>query len=189
MQLCQRTAPNFASLWGTRLISRHFTRHYHRQNPMTRSTFLTQAKRSTTEIVVPSRSYNLPIGFLGLGAVTYYTTDNVPLSALFGILGIFLGIQASRVKFIFTKDTLEVDAGTGKKEENVFVGGENKWKFSSFVNWEFWWPSFPILVYFKETQTKPEGQIHFFPILFNGKEIYEVMVERCGSSKTSLPSD
>lgn len=42
-----------------------------------------------------------------------------------------------------------MDAGTGKKEENVFVGGENKWKFNSFTNWEFWWPSFPILVYFK----------------------------------------
>lgn len=25
---------------------------------------------------------------------------------------------------------------------------------------EFWWPGFPVLVYFKETQTKPEGQIH-----------------------------
>lgn len=26
-----------------------------------------------------------------------------------------------------------------------------------------------VLVYFKETQTRPEGQIHFFPIIFNGK--------------------
>jgi hypothetical protein len=34
------------------------------------------------------------------------------------------------------------------------------------VNWELWWPSFPVLVYFKETQTKPEGQIHFFPVIF-----------------------
>jgi len=39
-------------------------------------------------------------------------------------------------------------------------------RYSTFVNWEFWWPNFPILVYFKETQTKPEGQIHFFPIIF-----------------------
>ncbi len=29
-------------------------------------------------------------------------------------------------------------------------------------------PEFPILVYFKETQTKPEGQIHFFPVLASG---------------------
>lgn len=34
------------------------------------------------------------------------------------------------------------------------------------MNWELWWPNFPILVYFKETQTKPEGQVHFFPVIF-----------------------
>jgi hypothetical protein len=48
---------------------------------------------------------------------------------------------------------------------------KNCWEFffdsyASFVNWELWWPSFPVLVYFKETQTKPEGQIHFFPVIF-----------------------
>lgn len=51
----------------------------------------------------------------------------------------------------------------------------NKWKYSSFVNWELWWPDFPILVYFKETQTKPEGQIHFFPVIMNGRELYKVI--------------
>lgn len=39
-------------------------------------------------------------------------------------------------------------------------------RYSAFVNWELWWPNFPILVYFKEKQTKPEGQIHFFPVIF-----------------------
>lgn len=39
----------------------------------------------------------------------------------------------------------------------------------------------------QETQTKPEGQIHFFPIIFNGKQLYDVMVERCGPSQNSGP--
>lgn len=39
----------------------------------------------------------------------------------------------------------------------------------------------------QESQTKPEGQIHFFPVIFNGKQLYDVMVERCGPSKTSGP--
>lgn len=43
------------------------------------------------------------------------------------------------------------------------------------------------LVGAQETQTKPEGQIHFFPIIFNGKQLYDVMVERCGSTQTSGP--
>ena len=67
------------------------------------------------------------------------------------------------------------DEGSELEESsNSFVGGMNKWDYSSFVNWELWWPDFPILVYFKETQTKPEGQIHFFPVIMNGRELYKV---------------
>ena len=38
------------------------------------------------------------------------------------------------------------------------MGGANRWKYDSFVNWEFF-PSvdLPVLVYFKETQT-PQDQ-------------------------------
>jgi len=39
----------------------------------------------------------------------------------------------------------------------------------------------------QETQTRPEGQIHFFPIIFDGKQLYDVMVERCGPTKGSGP--
>ena len=39
----------------------------------------------------------------------------------------------------------------------------------------------------QETQTKPEGQIHFFPIIFNSEQLYNAMVERCGPSQTSGP--
>ena len=28
-------------------------------------------------------------------------------------------------------------------------------------------------------------QIHFFPIIFNGKQLYDVMAERCGTSQNS----
>ena len=36
-----------------------------------------------------------------------------------------------------------------ESSDNAFVGGENRWAYSSFVNWEYWWPAFPVLVYFK----------------------------------------
>lgn len=39
----------------------------------------------------------------------------------------------------------------------------------------------------QENQTKPEGCIHFFPVIFDGKQLYDVMVERCGPSCTSGP--
>ena len=65
-------------------------------------------------------------------------------------------MQASRVKFVFDSDSLEVVLGNEAAEtENAFVGGENKWKFSTFTNWEFWWPNFPVLVYFKVQAVGP----------------------------------
>lgn len=80
----------------------------------------------------------------------------------------------------------EAAAGQGTETENRFVGGKNEWTYDSFVNWEFFpSKSFPVLVYFKESQTKPEGQIHFFPVLFQAKELYGVMKERCGPSVNS----
>ncbi|KMZ61885.1 hypothetical protein ZOSMA_4G01740 [Zostera marina] len=142
------------------------------------------------EVVVPAADYRIPLVLLGLcGGFVYQ--DNLLVAAPFGLLGLLLLFQTTRVRFVFGEDALELKIGEELQEsgENVFVGGENCWKYSTFVNWEFWWPNFPILVYFKETQTKPEGQVHFFPVIANGKQLYDVMVERAGSSKTSGPKD
>ena len=57
-------------------------------------------------------------------------------------------VQASRVQFVFDDEALEVLVKS-KESENKFVGGQNRWKFDSFTNWEFWWKDFPVLVYFK----------------------------------------
>lgn len=58
------------------------------------------------------------------------------------------GLQASRVQFVFDDEALEVLIKS-KESENKFVGGQNRWAFDSFTNWEFWWKGFPVLVYFK----------------------------------------
>ncbi|KAL2979073.1 hypothetical protein AAZX31_13G151600 [Glycine max] len=140
------------------------------------------------ETVIPEPDYRIPIVLLAGGLV--YTDNLVPAVSV-GLLGLLLLFQTTRVRFVFDDEALEVKIGEQLQEsgENVFVGGKNRWKYSTFVNWEFWWPNFPILVYFKESQTKPEGQIHFFPIIFNGKQLYDVMVERAGPSKTSGPKE
>ncbi|CAL1359216.1 unnamed protein product [Linum trigynum] len=140
------------------------------------------------ETVIPDPDYRIPIVLLGMAGGLAYTDNLVPAVPV-GLLGLLLLFQTTRVRFVFDNEALEVKVGEQLEEsgENVFIGGKNRWKYSSFVNWELWWPSFPILVYFKEKQTKPEGQIHFFPIIFNGKQLYDVMVERAGPSKTSAP--
>jgi NIMA (never in mitosis gene a)-related kinase len=79
----------------------------------------------------------------------------------------FLAIQATRIRFVFDEDSFELKTVSLKGEENLedsgenfVVGGANRWTYDSFVNWDFF-PSekFPILVYFKETQT-PEVSVY-----------------------------
>ncbi|XP_048538762.1 uncharacterized protein LOC125517597 isoform X2 [Triticum urartu] len=150
-------------------------RKQHRSTPIVSLFGRKTAKKTTRETVVPDPDYRLPIAILGISGVFAYA-DNLLAAAPVGLLGLLLLFQ-------------EVKVGNQLQEsgENVFVGGKNRWKYSTFVNWELWWPQFPILVYFKETQTKPEGQIHFFPVIFNGRQLYDIMVERAGSSETSGP--
>ncbi|KAJ0815971.1 hypothetical protein HanPI659440_Chr00c23g0735741 [Helianthus annuus] len=148
-----------------------------------------KVKATKRETVVPDPDYRIPVVLLGLAGGLVYE-DNLLAAAPVGLLGLLLLFQTTRVRFVFDDEALEVKVGKELDEsgENVFVGGKNRWKYSTFVNWELWWPNFPILVYFKETQTKPEGQVHFFPVIFNGKQLYDVMVERAGPSKTSGPN-
>ncbi|VFQ61167.1 unnamed protein product [Cuscuta campestris] len=145
-------------------------------------------RKTKRETIVPDPDYRIPIVLLGTAGVLIYT-DNLLAAAPTGLLGLLLLFQTTRVRFVFDDEALEVKVGARLEEsgKNVFVSGKNRWKYLTFVNWEMWWPNFPILVYFKETQTKPEGQVHFFPVIFNGKQLYDAMVERCGSSETSSP--
>jgi Protein of unknown function (DUF3119) len=84
------------------------------------------------------------------------------------------------LRFTSTSDSFALAKADGSSiGENVVVGGENSWKYNTFVNYAFL-PSedFPILVYFKETQTPEsarveapivvdnlQGQAHFFPAI------------------------
>ncbi|CAN4093969.1 unnamed protein product [Withania somnifera] len=179
-----------SSFYGKRINRHHlFTRNF---SDIKRINFtvtsVMRKKLTKTETVVPDTDYRIPIVLLGLSGGLFYA-ENLPAAVPIGLLGLLLLFQTTRVRFVFDDEALEVKVGEQLEDsgENVFVGGKNRWNYSSFVNWELWWPTFPILVYFKERQTKPKGQVHFFPVIFNGKQLYDVMVERCGPSKTSGP--
>jgi hypothetical protein len=134
------------------------------------------------------------LGFFATSAFVLFIGHSyfvgVPLIAL----STLLTVQTGRVRFVFDNEALELfvaekkDDKVNEKEEilktsrdNIVVGGRNRWTYDSFVDW-FFIPSkdFPVLVYFKETQTSPDGQIHFFPVIMNGKVLYETMVEKIG---------
>jgi len=124
------------------------------------------------------------------------------LGALLAAFGLFLAFQTTTLRFTFDDTTFAlVKADLSSSGENVVVGGENAWRYSSFVNWEFFpSESFPILVYFKETQTPKEfwnvgpgeqansaealangakpGQVHFFPAIANVEQLKTKFVEK-----------
>ncbi|CAI5467759.1 unnamed protein product [Closterium sp. Yama58-4] len=116
--------------------------------------------------VVVEPDPRIPIVLLGVSGALFLA-DNKIAAAPIGLLGALLAFQTTRVRFVFGEEALEVRIGQQLESsgENVFVGGENKWRYDTFVNWEFWWPFFPVLVYFKETQTRPRGRCTSFPSL------------------------
>lgn len=60
---------------------------------------------ATSSKVIPSPSYAIPISLAGITALAYVADVKV-LAAITGILGVFLAIQASRVKFVFDDEAL-----------------------------------------------------------------------------------
>eukprot|EP00594_Rhizosolenia_setigera_P010361 CAMPEP_0178971746 /NCGR_PEP_ID=MMETSP0789-20121207/20510_1 /TAXON_ID=3005 /ORGANISM="Rhizosolenia setigera, Strain CCMP 1694" /LENGTH=165 /DNA_ID=CAMNT_0020658879 /DNA_START=151 /DNA_END=648 /DNA_ORIENTATION=+ len=163
------------------------------------------------ELVDPS--YNLAIGAFGVGLTGGFLEDlrdkegNKLLTAkpfgalalLFTVFSLFLTFQTTTLRFAFDDDSFSLVKSDGSSMgENVVVGGENKWAYSSFLNYDFL-PSadFPILVYFREDQTPVEnreevplvvdnldGQVHFFPAISNVQELKKGFEEH-GCAKLS----
>mmetsp|Transcript_22461 Transcript_22461/g.62578 ORF Transcript_22461/g.62578 Transcript_22461/m.62578 type:complete len:236 (-) Transcript_22461:633-1340(-) len=153
------------------------------------------------ELVDPS--YNLAIGAFGIGLACGFLEDLRDesgeklltakpfggLALIFTVFSLFLAFQTTTLRFAFDEDSFSLVQANGAKleQENVVVGGENKWRYDSFKNYDFL-PSrdFPILVYFREDQTPVEtreevpivvdnleGQVHFFPAISNSKQLEE----------------
>lgn len=161
---------------------------------------------SSSDEVIIGKDFRLSAIFLAGGLLL----DQIPyvqltLGPIVTLLGVLFLVQTFRLNFVCDdttfslQDTTTEDAEVG---ENIVVGGENRWTYNSFVNYDFFpegWidqPQGPILVYFKETQTPSDkwnegpgasansddalakgavkGQVHFFPALCNTQQLREV---------------
>jgi hypothetical protein len=113
-----------------------------------------------------------------------------------------LWVQTRRVRLVFEKDSFEfynikgpsLDLENGawleRKPDNYVSGTVNRWKYDTITNWNFF-PSleYPVIVYFKETETPVEqwdkwfaafdaygkGQPHFFPGIANARQFKKQM--------------
>lgn len=166
------------------------------------------------EVVVVPRDYRLSLLFTSIGAAL----DTVPyaqitIGPLLTLIGILFLVQTIKLRFVLSGDEFSIQQiQTGSDAlissgDNVIVGGENRWKLKSFVNYETFpegWidqPQGPVLIYFKETQTPSEtwasngvskranspqaiakgakpGQPHFFPALCDAKVLFAEFEKR-----------
>jgi hypothetical protein len=164
--------------------------------PLLQSSSSSLRAASADEEVVINKDFRLAGIFLALGILL----DNIPwiqftLGPLVTLLGVLFLVQTFRVSFVCSSSAFELQNGGKEPGENVVVGGENRWTYGKFVNYEFFpkgWidqPQGPILVYFKENQTPSDkwgksknGQIHFFPAMCDTKQL-KAEWERRGCNK------
>jgi len=156
--------------------------------------------------VIIDKDFRLSAIFLGGGLLL----DQIPylqltLGPIVTLLGILFLVQTFRLNFVCDERTFSLQDTSSEETsvgENLVVGGENRWTYDSYVNYDFFpagWidqPQGPILVYFKETQTPSDkwsegpgasansddalakgavkGQVHFFPALCNTQQLRAV---------------
>ena len=108
-------------------------------------------------------SYNLPIVIIlsAIALTLWQTTVGLVLLAF----GIFLLIQTFLIKLKFTATALEVYRL--KTKIRTFP-------YSDWQNWVIFFPSIPVLLYFKEVKS-----IHFVPILFNPIQLKYCLQKYC----------
>ncbi len=114
--------------------------------PSTSSTTLTPSYRLPIAIALLS----LPLLFLQLW-----------LGLLVAILGLFLIYQTTTIRLVFTATALEV-----WRNQSVL----KTFPYADWQTWTVFWPSVPILFYFKEINS-----IHFLPMLFAPEELRECL--------------
>lgn len=120
-------------------------------------------------------TYNLAGTITFLGGLMFYQGDAWLLPGIpVLLLGIFLSLQTVRVRFIFGPTRLSVAKLTSDGPEII-----RGWSYDQMTNWEVWWPAFPVLAYFKESESyNGRGSIHFFPILCNGRVLLDTLLAK-----------
>ena len=113
--------------------------------------------------VAPSNIKHIAIvgtGVIGSGwaawfaARGYKVTAFVP-GALLALFGLFIAFQTATLRFTFDdKEFSLVKADLSSTGENVVVGGENRWAYDKFVNYDFF--------NFIWKYIKPRDQNHIF---------------------------
>ncbi|MGI8936491.1 MAG: DUF3119 family protein [Phormidesmis sp.] len=109
-------------------------------------------------------SYRLPIGIVLLSLPVLFI--QLGLGLALALLGLFLLYQSTTIRLVFTPTDLEV-----RRNDRLL----KTFPYAEWLNWQVFWPSVPILFYFKEVNS-----IHFLPVLFDPQQLRECLDTYCG---------
>ncbi len=110
-----------------------------------------------------AKSYTIPI-VLVLAAIPLLLVQ-VWVSLAIALFGLFLMFQTATISLRFTDSALDV-----YRSERLI----RRFPYQEWQNWRIFWPSVPILFYFKEVKS-----IHFLPIVFDPKMLQACLEQRC----------
>jgi hypothetical protein len=116
--------------------------------------------RKTVEL---SPSYTIPLVLI-FGSIPLLLL-NVWLGLAISLFGLFLLFQTVTLRLSFTETALDI-----YRSKNLI----RRFPYSEWQNWRIFWPSFPVLLYFKEIKS-----IHFLPILFDPQSLKNCLEQYC----------
>jgi hypothetical protein len=118
---------------------------------------------TSSQTVELSPSYTLPLALVF--AALPMLLLQAWVSLVLALFGFFLLFQTVTIRLQFTETALDV-----YRSETLI----RRFPYQEWQNWRIFWPSAPILFYFKEVKS-----IHFLPILFDPKMLKICLEQRC----------
>ncbi len=108
-------------------------------------------------------SYKIPL-VLVIAAIPLLLIQ-VWVGGIVALFGLFLMFQAATLRLQFTETALDISRG-----ETLI----RRFPYQEWQNWRIFWPTVPILFYFKEVKS-----IHFLPIIFDPTTLKTCLEQRC----------
>jgi len=108
-------------------------------------------------------SYKIPL-VLVIAAIPVLLIQ-VWVGGIVALFGLFLMFQAATLRLQFTETALDISRG-----ETLI----RRFPYQEWQNWRIFWPTVPILFYFKEVKS-----IHFLPIIFDPTALKTCLEQRC----------
>lgn len=108
-------------------------------------------------------SYRIPIVLLAVGMATVWV--QVWVGGAIALMGFFLLSQTILLRLHFTAENLDIYRG------KTLI---RRFPYQDWLHWQIFWPSVPIIFYFREVNS-----IHLLPILFDPTSLRNCLEERC----------